>query len=548
MKQISLFFFLFSFCHFAISQQVPRDQVVVEVGTGTWCPYCPGAAMGIEDLLAAGYNVAPIKYHSGDDYQNTASTHRISYYNISGFPTAVFDGLSSVVGGSGSQSMYSSYLPHVNQRNNIPSSFTLSLSGSVIGNTYSVTIEAVKVAVYSHNQLKLHLVLTESHIPEYWQGQTELNNVERMMIPDHLGTSLDFSSQSQHSVNLSFTLSDSYEVANCELVCFLQNPNTKEIAQGTKIPLTDLLPTLAYDIGLKHIGNIPVRTCIGSMIPEVILQNYGNTALTSTTLYYSVNNGSLYSYEWTGNLPSLGRDTLQLPAAQFDVTGQNELSVWSGNPNGIPDQNTANDTLSAIFPQTSSYFQGPLVLVLKTDGNPQETTWELTNSAGNVVYSGGPYTEANKVFIIPLEVSAEDCYRFVIQDAGKNGICCTNGNGLYKIADKNNLTIHTGNHFLMSETIDFRLSGTTGILMTDLASHQVSFSRPDRKLNIGNESYQYALSFRVTDLTGRSFLGGKAAPGENLSLDAGTLTPGLYLVHLTQNGVSETRKLMILND
>ena len=39
---------------FAISivfgQQVNRDKVIVEIGTGTWCTYCPGAAMGADDL------------------------------------------------------------------------------------------------------------------------------------------------------------------------------------------------------------------------------------------------------------------------------------------------------------------------------------------------------------------------------------------------------------------------------------------------------------------------------------------------------------------
>lgn len=37
---------------------VPREMVVLEIGTGTWCPYCPGASMGAHDLLEAGYNVA----------------------------------------------------------------------------------------------------------------------------------------------------------------------------------------------------------------------------------------------------------------------------------------------------------------------------------------------------------------------------------------------------------------------------------------------------------------------------------------------------------
>ncbi|MBU2651614.1 MAG: hypothetical protein KKA81_11815, partial [Bacteroidetes bacterium] len=62
------------------AQQVERDMVIVEIGTGTWCQYCPGAAMGADELIANGHDVAIIEYHGGDDYENTASVSRLNYY------------------------------------------------------------------------------------------------------------------------------------------------------------------------------------------------------------------------------------------------------------------------------------------------------------------------------------------------------------------------------------------------------------------------------------------------------------------------------------
>ena len=73
--------------------QVPRNKVVQEIGTGTWCTYCPGAAMGADDLVANGCQVAVIEYHNGDAFTNTASDARNAYYSISGYPTAHFDGV-----------------------------------------------------------------------------------------------------------------------------------------------------------------------------------------------------------------------------------------------------------------------------------------------------------------------------------------------------------------------------------------------------------------------------------------------------------------------
>ena len=77
------------FISLTLGQQVPREMVVLEIGTGTWCQYCPGSAMGADDLIENGFDVAVIEYHSGDEYQTTQSQARVNYYNITGFPTAV---------------------------------------------------------------------------------------------------------------------------------------------------------------------------------------------------------------------------------------------------------------------------------------------------------------------------------------------------------------------------------------------------------------------------------------------------------------------------
>ena len=123
---------------------VPRNLVVVEIATGTWCPYCPGAAMGADDLITNSNPAAIIENHNGDNYANTYSNARNSYYGISGFPTAMFDGLNPVEGGSNTQSMYPQYLTRVNARMAIPSKYTISATGSITGNTLSITANVAK--------------------------------------------------------------------------------------------------------------------------------------------------------------------------------------------------------------------------------------------------------------------------------------------------------------------------------------------------------------------------------------------------------------------
>jgi hypothetical protein len=50
-----------------------KQQVMLEIGTGTGCQYCPGAAMGAEDLITNGDSVTVVEYHaynSSDPYYN----------------------------------------------------------------------------------------------------------------------------------------------------------------------------------------------------------------------------------------------------------------------------------------------------------------------------------------------------------------------------------------------------------------------------------------------------------------------------------------------
>ena len=221
-----------------------REMVLLEIGTGTWCQYCPGAAMGADDLIENGQSVAAVEYHNGDPFTNSYSNARIAYYGITGFPTAVFDGVDYYVGGSNTQSMYQYYLPIYEGRIGINSPLTVGIFGQNTGQDYNLTVSVNRVATIpsDFDNLVLHVVLTESHIPFNWQGQTEVSFVERLMMPDENGTMVDLLNNQSINTGLSFTLDPSWVTDECELVAFIQNKNTKEILQGTKVKLTDLVP------------------------------------------------------------------------------------------------------------------------------------------------------------------------------------------------------------------------------------------------------------------------------------------------------------------
>jgi PKD repeat protein len=305
------FSFLFSVVSLGLmSQPVARQQVIQEIATGTWCQYCPGAAMGADDLIENGCQVGVIEYHNGDSFTNPASDARNAYYSVGGYPTAHFDGVLEYVGGSNSQSMYTYYLPLYQTRIAIPSDFTIEIYGEHTGSTYDIQLIVTKVNGTWSN-LTVQLALTESEIVFAWQGQDHLNFVERLMAPDHLGTTIDFSSQNPATINLQFTMDAAWIADNCELVAFVQNEATKEILQGNKVSIPNLQP-MSATAGFECTDNTP---CI-----------------TTSVEFEDQSMGEIISWNWAfegGNPPA---STVQNPVVAYNSLGQYDvrLIVYDG--------------------------------------------------------------------------------------------------------------------------------------------------------------------------------------------------------------------------
>lgn len=231
---------------FAQSQEVARNMVVVEIGTGTFTPYCVGAAMGADELLANGKNVAIIQNHNTDTYANTYSDSRNSYYGIAGYPTAIFDGGGKVVGGSATASMYPNYLAKYDAAIKIKSPVQIDYTVTRNGQQFVWDFVITKVLeTLTSNQLVFHFVLTQSHIQQAWQGQTQLNYVTRLMIPDQNGTALDFSTGDVKNVHIIANVDPLWPLADIGFVGFVQDNANKKI-------LNAMRPVIPTTVGLNE--------------------------------------------------------------------------------------------------------------------------------------------------------------------------------------------------------------------------------------------------------------------------------------------------------
>ncbi len=295
----------------AFSQAVQRNMVILEIGTGTGCQYCPGSAMGAHDLLTGGANVAVIEYHSynsGDPFNTPEAASRTSYYGITGYPTAFFDGTVNYVGGSTSVSMYPQYLPLYNQQYAVLSPLTVDIAGYNTGNNYTITLTITKVAAITATGLKAHLVLTESGIAYSWQGQSEINDTERLMVPGATGTDISFASGNTVVLTLTFSKDPGWVTNNCELIAFVQDPSSKTIYNGAKKALNALalpLPT--------NFSGTPTSGCTPMTV------NYTDQSTGATS----------WSWSFPGGTPSTS--TLQNPVVTYTTAGTYDVSLNAFN-------------------------------------------------------------------------------------------------------------------------------------------------------------------------------------------------------------------------
>jgi PKD repeat protein len=302
--------YLLLICLFSLSAviaQVPRDKVIVEVGTGTWCTYCPGAAMGVDDLIEEGWPVAAIENHNDDPFANQYSNARNSFYGVPGFPTAYFDGGNSVVGGSHTQSMYPSYWPKVQQRMNVPSPVTLDVWGSHTGLTYNVTVTVTKVGPINGSNIKLHLCLTESHIIYAWQGMSEVNYVNRLMVPDQNGTTLNFDNNDVLEIPLTFNLQVGWNLNQLELVAFVQTNSNKEIQNGYKVKLAFIQP--------------PPPPLAASFVSDTVTCETYQVQYTDQSAGYPTG----WYWEFPGGTPDTSRE--QNPVITYNTAGKYDVSL-----------------------------------------------------------------------------------------------------------------------------------------------------------------------------------------------------------------------------
>jgi len=104
------------------------------------------------------------------------------------------------------------------------------------------------------------------------------------------------------------------------------------------------------DAGISLINNPAAGSfiCANPIVPIVTINNFGSTTLTSATIRYRIDAGTVNSINWTGSLATSASTTVALPSTTFPTGAAFTFRAWTALPNGGTDVNIANDTAQAV--------------------------------------------------------------------------------------------------------------------------------------------------------------------------------------------------------
>jgi len=301
--------------------------------------------------------------------------------------------------------------------------------------------------------------------------------------------------------------------------------------------------------------------------PELEIVNMGTANMTSASIDLMVNGEVADSYEWTGDVASMGKADVTF---DYPVSEDANVSFVITNVNGVADENDADNMLGTFDIIKSTANVGNNVTIeINTDSYGCESRWEMINlDDGSVVAEGGnPAVEQggqrlyfatgcagvpnaygdNMVFTESVTIPASGCYEFKMYDDYGDGICCAYGNGYVRItaADGTILT-NTGNFELELRSL---FSGDATVAVGELEGTAIDI-QPNPTQGLVDVLFSGEtisdVNIQVFSTNGQlmqqQYFGGAQT---NLQLDLSDYTNGIYLIKLTNNEKSLTSRIVL---
>ncbi len=281
---------------------------------------------------------------------------------------------------------------------------------------------------------------------------------------------------------------------------------------------------------------------------SVTIQNYSvGATLSSCDVLTLVDGDVVETTEWTGSL-----DTYQTANVNIgDISGLPDNADISFEVDWSGDQDDSNNTLEdVVMGATSS--SNNVSLYIMTDNWGEETSWELIGPNG-MVDSGngyGNYEEVEETWSLD-----PGCYTFNVYDSYGDGVEASMwgqyDDGVVTITDEgNNNVIWTGVQFESQGTAAFEVGATTSISESIIKEISI-FPNPFKdftNISISSNGSQ-EMNLEIYNNLGKVVYNDNMIlqnGANNVKIESGELTPGLYYMNAIINGESHLKPLTII--
>ena len=290
--------------------------------------------------------------------------------------------------------------------------------------------------------------------------------------------------------------------------------------------------------------------CTPTGAPVGRFRNYGENSISNATLHLKENGTVVATKAFTGTTPRFTTRTVNFdpitvnPDAEYtvEVVDVNGASVFN------PSIAEAEMDLTVARQATES-----IVLKVYTDNYPTEISWNVKNSGGTIVASGGPYVgsangggvDANTTKIHNINLPANECYTITLLDSFGDGWGYGSTPHGIEVFDSSNTSIYSVLSPIFSTSLVKSNALTTSLLST--GSFEVSqlsiFPNPSNGIVYVNSENPVAVD--VFDVTGKVVFSASQVSKER-SMNLSTLQKGIYFARIT-NGNSISTEKIILN-
>lgn len=475
-----------------VSTSPENKNVVLEEFTGIYCTYCPDGHKLAQQLKDANPgNVVLVNIHTGSyanpsgndpDFRTNWGSAIAGQSNLAGYPAGTVNRHPFSMAQNGGTAMdRGDWGTAATQEFAVASPVNVAATATwdVGANEIVVYVEAYYTANSNASTNKLNVAILENNVKGPQTGGTsfnptnfdsEGNYLHQHMLRDFLtgqwGVEISTTTSSTfYSNTFTYPIPDDYNgiapnPMEFEVAVYIAE-GQQEVLTGVEVPVSITNIANANDSKLSAVGDLG-SYCGYFATPQVTIKNMGSDTLTSLDINYNINGSNNSIYQWTGSLDFYQSETVTLPIIPFVTLGSNTINVSTSNPNGNTDENPIDDSGSSSFTDAPEATSTTIEFQLTTDAYGVETSWEVTDDLGTILYSvaAGSYgnsTTYNETWDFP----ENGCYTFTIHDTYGDGIISP---GAYRLTSNTVMIINGGSFGSIESKAFEETAGTTAAL------------------------------------------------------------------------------------